>query len=81
MADLERYLLNRAEKNWRTTMALWTNMTVYERQALGAILIRASIRARMEVAAVFDDQTTREALERFFASLEPEDIIPRDGAS
>ena len=81
MADLEVDLLSRSQRSWRTTLGLWTGMTMYERQALVAILIRAKTRARREVAMFFDDQTTKEALGRFFDSFDPEDLIPRKGAS
>jgi hypothetical protein len=81
MVWLEEEILRLTESEWRETIACWRGCSIYERQALDAILIRAKDRARREVVMDFDDRITEEALLRFFESFEPGGIIPSEGAS
>ena len=81
MTWLEEQILREVEKDWRTVIATWRGMTNYDRQVLLSILRVAKARAVKEAAEFFDDQTTKEALARFFESFRPEDLIPTEGAS
>jgi hypothetical protein len=81
MLVLEDELLRNAEADWREIMPLWRGCTVYERQALVAILIKAMSRARRDACAIFDDRITGEALLRYFDTFSPEDLIPSEDAS
>ncbi len=81
IAGLEEQILREAERDWRSALQRWALGSRHERSTLLAVLGAAKAKARQDVRVVFDDPVTTELLAKFFETLQPEALIPAEGAS